>query len=166
MAAWSWRGAEPDDEAFLDLLYEGTRLEEVLGWGFDLASARAFLGDQARLRRRSYAMQYPDAEHHVLLADGEPAGGLILDRGADRWWIVSLAVLPALRGRGLGTWALRTVLHAAGLDGRAVQLMVEPQNRARRLYESLGFREAAPPARATDPTCAPALSLAMEWRPC
>ena len=163
---------EPDDEPFLDELYETTRWEEVCRWGLLPETARTFLRAQARTQRRAYALQFPGAEHSVLLRDGWPAGRLIVSReGRDggAWSIVDVAVLPAFRNQGLATWALGDLLHTAasvrsrdGAEGVVVRLQVEPSNPARRLYERLGFR------------VSPGLTLApgtvlmrvpMEWRP-
>lgn len=152
-----WRPARPEDEPFLDELYEGTRIDEVLGWGFDPASARAFLRQQAHIQRRAYAMQYPDAEHRVLLADGVPAGRLILARLDDVLVIVDVSVLAAFRARGIGTWAIREVQQAAADEGKPALLHVESGNRALRLYERLGFRETGADASDMAP-------LTLEWR--
>jgi ribosomal protein S18 acetylase RimI-like enzyme len=166
----SFRPARDGDEPFLDALYEGTRREEVLAWGVDAAFAHTFLTDQARVQRRAYAMQYPAAEHRILLVQDAPAGRLIIDRGAD-WALIDISVLPALRGKGLATWALRPLLDEASAADRVVQLLVAPTNPARRLYERLGFMEVALPSgsSAAQPSpSAPALGAApmlqMQWR--
>ena len=52
---------------------------------------------------------------------------------------VSMALLPAYRGQGIGT-ALLTALIAQATDRyAALSLSVDPQNPAMRLYERLGF---------------------------
>jgi dihydrolipoamide dehydrogenase len=53
---------------------------------------------------------------------------------------LTIAVLPALRGRGLGEQLLTALLERARRDGvETVSLSVEPGNRARKLYERHGF---------------------------
>lgn len=152
-----WRLARNEDEPFLDELYEGTRIDEVLGWGFDPTSARAFLRQQASVQRRAYAMQYPDAEHRVLLADGVPAGRLILARLEDVLAIVDVSVLAAYRARGIGTWAIREVQQTAAKEGKPVLLHVDRGNRALHLYTRLGFHETGVAADEMAP-------LRLEWR--
>jgi ribosomal protein S18 acetylase RimI-like enzyme len=160
---WSWRRAEAADDPFLDQLYESTRLEEVSRWGLAPVQALAFLRDQARLQRASYALQVPGAEHRVLLADDQPIGRLILARGADRWSIVDVSVLPAWRRRGAGTRALREVLSAAAAVDRPVRLHVDRENHpARLLYAKLGFYLLPPTAEPSAEDVAP---LVMEWLP-
>jgi len=54
---------------------------------------------------------------------------------------LGIAVLPGLQGRGLGRRLLVEALAAARAEGiRQVALTVHPENPARRLYESCGFR--------------------------
>ena len=52
---------------------------------------------------------------------------------------LSMAVLPAYRGRGLGTLLLTNLMLAAGLKHRSVSLSVQADNPARHLYDRLGF---------------------------
>lgn len=52
---------------------------------------------------------------------------------------LSMAVLPGLRGRGVGTTLLRCLLSAAQARFPAVSLSVSESNPARRLYEREGF---------------------------
>ena len=54
---------------------------------------------------------------------------------------LSMAVLPAWRGQGVGRRLLEAILHAARDQGcTSVSLSVEPDNPARLLYERVGFR--------------------------
>ena len=84
----------------------------------------------------------------ILLAvdsDDRPVGKLHLDfeeRATDgAALLVAAAVLPALRGRGVGTELMREAeVYAAGRGMRAIELGVEDSNPgARRLYERLGY---------------------------
>jgi len=52
---------------------------------------------------------------------------------------LSMAVLPAYRGRGVGTLLLTHLMPAAGLKHRLVSLSVQADNPARHLYDRLGF---------------------------
>jgi ribosomal protein S18 acetylase RimI-like enzyme len=53
---------------------------------------------------------------------------------------LAIAVLPALRGRGVGARLLAELLDAARGTFGAVSLSVRADNPARRLYERIGFR--------------------------
>lgn len=53
---------------------------------------------------------------------------------------LSIGVLPEYRGRGVGEALLQALMSRARADGlRAISLSVEDGNRARSLYERLGF---------------------------
>lgn len=53
---------------------------------------------------------------------------------------LSMSVLPAYRGRGLGTMLLRNLLSVAELRFQSISLSVSQLNPARRLYEREGFK--------------------------
>jgi ribosomal protein S18 acetylase RimI-like enzyme len=53
---------------------------------------------------------------------------------------LSIAILPAYRGRGLGTQMLKVALEMARETYPGVSLSVVEQNPAKRLYERFGFR--------------------------
>jgi ribosomal-protein-alanine N-acetyltransferase len=63
----------------------------------------------------------------------------------DEIHINNVAILPALRGRGIGTQLMRRVFdEARRLGARRATLEVRASNEgARRLYERLGFRVAS-----------------------
>ncbi|MCT7655895.1 GNAT family N-acetyltransferase [Oceanimonas sp. NS1] len=62
---------------------------------------------------------------------------------ANEGWILSLAVAPAARGRGLGRQLLQVAVTALESQGcKRIKLTVLPDNPALHLYQSLGFAEA------------------------
>jgi ribosomal protein S18 acetylase RimI-like enzyme len=91
-------------------------------------------GDRALLAwhgdRRLGAVWY-----RLFLTD-EPGYGFVDEATPE----LSIGVLAAERGRGIGAALLAAALAQAALDGhRRVSLSVEPDNPAFRLYERLGF---------------------------
>jgi ribosomal protein S18 acetylase RimI-like enzyme len=110
-------------------------------WGD--ADKEAFLRMQFEAQRRHYTTYYPAAAHDVVLVDGEPAGRLYVDRGEQEICVVDIALLPEYRGRGIGADLLTPILDEADAAGKTVSIHVEHSNRARRLYERLGFVEVA-----------------------
>ena len=67
--------------------------------------------------------------------------GMEDETGEGEFYVDSLAVIPSMRGNGIGRLLLRYAIdkgHELGLD---VTLAVDPVNtNARRMYESIGFR--------------------------
>jgi ribosomal protein S18 acetylase RimI-like enzyme len=135
----SLRPADAEDHAFLYELYCSTRLEELAAWGWDATQAAAFLQLQFRAQQLHYQTQFSHASHEIICHAGQPIGRLILDSSDQELRLVDIALLPAYRNSGIGTALLRDVLAAAARMGRPVRLHVAAHNRARRLYERLGF---------------------------
>jgi ribosomal-protein-alanine N-acetyltransferase len=117
----------------------------------ELASAR----DAARLARihaASFHRGWSEGEFESMLTErntlvhrlkvGRRIAGFIISRiGADEAEILSVAISPDCRGRGLSRDLLLTHLgHLAGRGVRTVFLEVEENNQpARRLYQRAGF---------------------------
>ena len=137
----------PETEAdvpFLRRLYISMRWEElapVTDWTD--AQKVAFLESQFGFQRTDYLARYASAAFDVLEAGGVPAGRLYLDRQADQFLIVDIALMPEWRGRGIGTALIEAVFAEARLAGKGVDISVEKFNPAQRLYRRLGFREFA-----------------------
>ena len=73
-----------------------------------------------------------------LLAESDPGYGFV-DAATPE---LSMGVVRAWRGRGVGSRLLDALIAAAREQGLgSMSLSVEPDNRARRLYERAGFRQ-------------------------
>ena len=128
------RPAQPDDEDFLFDLYAGTRRAEMEAWGLDDAMLAQMLRMQFAGQQGTYRAQFPQADHRIILHDGAPVGRILIDREGPE-----IALVSALRGRGIGTRLLKDLLAEAAEAARPVRLKVVLTNPARRLYERLGF---------------------------
>ena len=143
---WRIRPAQPDDLGFLeDMLYEAAtwrgsdaRPERVLrdqhisrylaGWGRPGDTALIATDDQGRLAGAAWFRFF----------SADDAGYGFLDETTPE---LSIAVVPQSRGRGAGTFLMSALIATARERGiGALSLSVETDNRARRLYERLGFR--------------------------
>jgi ribosomal protein S18 acetylase RimI-like enzyme len=61
-------------------------------------------------------------------------------RQPDEYRLVDLALLSKYRGQGIGTKLLQELISKAAAEGLPVRFHVELNNRARHLYERLGFK--------------------------
>lgn len=146
--------ATAEDAAFLFQVYASTRAEELAVVPWPEAQKESFLRMQFEAQDQHYRAHYPSAQYQVIHHEGKPVGRLYVHESDDEIRIMDIALLPAWRGAGLGSAILRDILERATTSGRRVTLHVEHNNRARRLYDRLGFR----------PLSSDAVYVLMEWR--
>lgn len=134
------RAVTPGDEPFLFELFCGTREAELAMVPWTSEQKHAFLTQQFQAQDRHYRANYPTARFQLIEVNGERAGRLSVAQTADAVEIIDLIVASDFRGRGLGTALLQECLAEARSAGLPARLHVEQGNRARELYERLGFR--------------------------
>jgi GNAT superfamily N-acetyltransferase len=127
------------DRPFLLELYASTRADELAAVPWDEPTRTAFLAGQLALREAAYARDAPHTDRSVVLVDDQPAGRLDVDRRRDEIRVVDLALLPGVRGQGLGGRLLAALVTESEQRGVPLTLHVERHNPARRLYARLGF---------------------------
>jgi GNAT superfamily N-acetyltransferase len=143
VAAPGLRPAGQDDAELLYRIYASTREEELAVVPWDAATREAFLRMQFTAQDTYYHATYPDASYDLIVDGEEVLGRLYVDRGAQAWLVIDLALLPEHRGKGTGTALLGGILAEAAAAGKPVQMHVERFNPARRLYDRLGFCQVA-----------------------
>ena len=134
------RLVEDSDEPFLYHLFANTRGQQFQVLPLEPAQLEALLRMQFDAQRLSYRQQYPASEHSLILLDGQPAGRLWINDGAEELWVIDLVIHPAFQRRGLGRAVLEHILARAQSRSVPVGLFVDTVNDpAFRLYRSLGF---------------------------
>ena len=130
----------PDEEDFLIELYYTTR-EDIHLTQLDEAQKREFSLMQYRLQKDHYAAHYPDSTHDMILFDGERAGRFWTNRDETEILGIDLAILPAYRNAGIGTFLLKSVFDEAARTNRVFNFHVLRMNvKAIRLYERLNCK--------------------------
>lgn len=141
------RPLQPADEPFLwEMLYEAIYIPEG-----GVKPERAILQEPALAHYVAGWGQQP-GDVGLLALDpqsGQPVGAawLRLFPATDPGWgfvdgdtpEISIAIVPAYRGQGIGTLLLTELIAQATGQYAALSLSVDPQNPAMRLYERLGF---------------------------
>lgn len=135
----SLRPSGEEDLPFELEVYASTRAEELEATGWDAAQRGAFVRMQFDAQRRSYRLQFPGSTPLIIERDGVAVGRLFVDRSGPEILVLVLSLLPAWRGQGIGAALLQDLQAEAAREGKPVRLHVETFNRARRLYERLGF---------------------------
>lgn len=149
------RPAVLQDGEFLFQLYSSTRLHEIAPFGWPAQQQEAFLRMQFNAQQHWYGTAYAGAENKVIEIEGSPVGRIIVLRGQDAWQLLDISLLPELRGRGLGTELLQSLIQECAAAGAVLSLQVLRSNPALRLYQRLGFV----------PSGGDAVYLQMELRP-
>lgn len=139
------RHAEPDDVGFLTAM-----LSEAMAWrpgsprplASTVAGSRYIrgwprAGDNGLVAVRGEGAEPVGATWYRLMTPDDPGYGFIDDETPE----LTLGVVPAWRGQGVGRRLLVALLDLARGQGHAaVSLSVEQDNFALALYESVGFR--------------------------
>jgi len=142
IGAVTLRPAEAEDEAFLASVYGSTREQELAMVPWDAAQRDAFVLFQYRAQLQHYQTEYPNAEHHVILAGGEPVGRLYVDRRDSEIRILDITLLTARRSQGIGTPILRQLMDEAARAGKPLSIHLDSFSQSHSLFERLGFRPA------------------------
>lgn len=134
------RPISDDDLEFLFRLYASTRAEEraLTGWPDD--QWETFLRMQFSMQHRQYMRNYDNPAFTVIMSDGLPAGRMYVDRRADEYRLIDIAVLPEFQRRGIVGRLMREFLLEADEHGLPVSLHVEKNNPILDYYRQIGFR--------------------------
>jgi ribosomal protein S18 acetylase RimI-like enzyme len=135
------RPASEDDKDFLLEVFSSSRRDELAAVGWPKEQQDAFLTMQFEIQTKAYAMQYPEAQSSVIMAGGEPAGRIIVDRSDGDITLTDIAVLPRFKRTGIATYLIKQLQNEAAVSHQPVVLHVEKVNdQALKLYEKLGFQ--------------------------
>ncbi len=136
----SLRPATGDDEAFLVKVYRSTRERELAMVPWTEEQREAFIKFQYDAQLNHYQTEYPNAEHSIILANGEPVGRLFIDRRDTQIRILDITLLPAHKGKGIGTPIIRRLMDEAATVKKNVGINLDLFSTSHRLFERLGFK--------------------------
>jgi ribosomal protein S18 acetylase RimI-like enzyme len=119
-------------------VFRACRAGEFRQLGLDDATLESLLQMQHAAQLRQYASAYPQAECRIIEVDGVPVGSLTCDEG-EALRLIDIAILPEWQNQGIGSSVIRQLM----ASGKAIDLNVASTNRARHLYERLGFTKVA-----------------------
>ena len=133
------RAAESEDRDLLSAVYASTREDELALTAWSDAEKAWFVSMQFEAQDAAYHAMYPDGRFLIVSTDGESVGRLYFASLPDEIRVIDIALLPAHRGAGIGSRLLLDVIAEGTAAGLPVRLNVERWNRAKGLYERLGF---------------------------
>jgi GNAT superfamily N-acetyltransferase len=129
---------EVDRELLLQI-YSDSRDDIALLLDWTEEQRQAFIEMQFDAQDSYYRAEYGGCAFDLILADGEPAGRLYVDRRATEIRIVDIALLSSFRRRGIGSLLLQDIHSEARELGLPVTIHVASNNPAMRLYADLGY---------------------------
>lgn len=128
------------DTELIEEIYFYTRNEEFAAIGWNDEQLKPFLKMQCDFQKKSYQMQYPNAEYSMILLEDKKVGRLIIDRAESEIRLVDIAILPEFRKLGIGSKLIENLIREAEKSNKIVGLQVEKNNqKAFALYQKLGF---------------------------
>ena len=126
-----FKPSEPEDEAFLrhlnQLAYEPVVVAQFGCW--DPVKQKGFFDAKWATQRYS-----------LIIVEGTPIGAFTSARTESSLTLLDLLVLPTHQNRGVGTRVVQQLQGEARTRQLPLLLQVLHLNRARSLYERLGFR--------------------------
>lgn len=133
------RALRSDDMDFIQHLYAGSRAQEMSRSGWPAEQVAAFLRQQCITQHTYYQAHYSDGELSIIELEGQPIGRLYMFWGPTNLNLIDITLLPGFQGRGIGSALIEAQLRRADEQGLQVELFVESDNPAQRLYGRLGF---------------------------
>jgi len=134
------RAVQPEDEAFLISVYGSSREQELAMVPWTDEQRRAFVKFQYTAQLNFYQTEFPNSEHWVIVADGEPVGRLFLDRREAQIRILDITILTPHRGKGIGLPVIRYVMDEAAAGGKSVGINLDLFSTSQPTFERLGFK--------------------------
>ncbi len=108
--------------------------------GWNDSQCRAHLQPQFAMREQQFRERYPQADHDIIEVDGSGIGRLLVSRRQQVVNIIDMVLLPAWRGRGIGSHLLQQLCNEADETGKVLELHVACDNPAVHLYQRSGFK--------------------------
>jgi ribosomal protein S18 acetylase RimI-like enzyme len=135
MTVISLRSATRADDEFCYQMHKAAMGGYVAAvWGWD-----------ERVQREYHAKAFKPRRWRIIAVNGADAGMLSVEYRPDEVYLARIEIRPGLQGQGIGTRIINALLAEARQRGQDLVLDVLAVNeRARALYQRLGFTEVAP----------------------
>lgn len=127
------------DRDFLSELFVQTRWEQLQPTTWTDQQKVAFLVQQFTFQDAHYTRHYEGAARGIITRNAETIGRLYLYALQGELRMVDISLLSVHRSQGIGAALIAAVLDEGQCRGNVVTLHVEAFNRARHLYQRLGF---------------------------
>jgi ribosomal protein S18 acetylase RimI-like enzyme len=141
MPSITLREATEQDGPFLFELFQAVRMADFAHVPLPPAQLDMLMRMQFEAQAVGYRAQYPNADHEIVLREGQPAGRILVDRARTEYLLVDISMAPAHQGHGMGTALLSGLIAEARQAGVPLRCSVATNNPGSlRLHRRLGFR--------------------------
>lgn len=101
-------------------------VENIWGWDQQYQDAR-------------FREEFNPSRCQIVEVEGERVGVVAVDTRPNEIFLANIQIIPEHQGNGLGTALIQSLQRQASATGSKMALQVNRANRARRLYERIGF---------------------------
>ena len=136
-----FRPISNSDFPFLIKVYRSTRGEEMKLTPWNEEEKTKFIDFQFDAQHSHYSNAYKGAEFMIIVKDKRDVGRLYLWKTEHQIRIMDIALLPEFRGKGIGTKILTELINESDDSSKKLNIHVEYNNPALKLYERLGFKK-------------------------
>jgi GNAT superfamily N-acetyltransferase len=154
---WSLRPgpAGEGDEEFLFRLFAAAKADEFQTGGWAPGAAESLFRMQFTAQQRVYRELFASGENRIVMCGGKPVGHIWISRTPEEIRVVDMALLPEVRGFGIGSALVQSLVGEASVTGRVVRSQVRIGNEpSLRMGLSQGFKVVGQDAT----------HLQLEWR--
>jgi ribosomal protein S18 acetylase RimI-like enzyme len=137
---FSIRPETEEDAPFARQLFDEARRVEYSFLPLDDRQKALLIHQQFDVQHRQYATQYGPAQFLMIDDAAGPIGRLYIGTVPRGLRVLDITIQEERRGEGIGDALLRGLIAQARERHLRVSLHVDKLNRARNLYERLGFR--------------------------
>jgi ribosomal protein S18 acetylase RimI-like enzyme len=127
------------DESFIEAVYRSTREAELKITNWSEEQKTLFVKMQSMAQLAEYKAKFPGAAWQVIAYKKKDAGRMYTWESDTEIRLIDITLLPAFRGKGIGTFLLKELIKRSGIVRKKISLHVEPANPALYLYLRLGF---------------------------
>jgi len=89
---------------------------------------------------RHFEEKWAVQDYQIVELAGQRVGAIWLSKESDHLWLREIQISPPHQNQGIGTKLLMKVLDEAANSGLSLRLRVLTENRAKALYDRLGFK--------------------------
>lgn len=92
------------------------------------------------VQAQNFEKKWQAQNYQIIESDGRAIGAIWVSEESDHFWLREIQISSTYRDQGIGTAILRELMEDARIAGSYLRLRVLTANRAKALYERLGFR--------------------------